>query len=138
MEIWKEAKGFENHYEVSNFGRVRRKKCATHYKDGRIAFFSETILKPSINKKGYLRVYLSVNSKKITKSIHRIVAETFIENPENKKTVNHIDCNKENNHVDNLEWATNTENMRHAFENGVFKERDKTSIHNIKHMRNKL
>ena len=53
MEIWKEAKGFENHYEVSNFGRVRRKKCATHYKDGRIAFFSETILKPSINKKGY-------------------------------------------------------------------------------------
>ena len=52
-----------------------------------IAFFSETILKPSINKKGYLRVYLSVNSKKITKSIHRIVAETFIENPENKKTV---------------------------------------------------
>jgi len=131
MEIWKDAKGFEGYYEVSNYGNVRRKKCETIYKDGRVAHFSETVLKQSENKKGYLRVYLSMKSKKITKAVHRIVAETFIENPENKQTVNHIDLNKKNNRVENLEWMTNKENMQHAFRNGVYKERDKTTIRNL-------
>lgn len=138
MEIWKDAKGYEGYYEVSSLGRVRRKKCETIYKDGRVAFFSETILKQGKNKKGYLIVYLSVKSKKITRAVHRLVAETFIKNPENKETVNHKDCNKENNNVENLEWLTNKENMQHAFANGIYKNRDKTTILNIKHMRNKL
>tara|TARA_R110002012_G_scaffold313450_1_gene525063 strand:- start:147 stop:569 length:423 start_codon:yes stop_codon:yes gene_type:complete len=138
MEIWKEAKGFEAYYEVSNKGRVRRKKGKTVYKDGRIAYFSQTILKQSENKKGYLRVYLSKKSKKHTKAVHRIVAETFIDNPENKLTVNHKDLNKKNNSTENLEWMTNIENMRHAFNNGAFKDRDKKTILNIKHMRDKL
>ena len=116
MEIWIDAKKFEGYYEVSNTGKVRRKLCETIYKDGRVANFSQTILKAVPNKKGYLKVYLSVKSKKYTKSLHRIVAESFIENPLNKKTVNHIDCDKTNNHVSNLEWATNSENMRHAFD----------------------
>lgn len=131
MEIWKDLKGFESHYEVSNYGRVKRKKAPTFYKDGRIGFFSETILKPSTNKRGYLRVYLSVNSKKYTKSVHRLVANTFIENKENKETVNHKDLNKLNNKVENLEWLSNKENLQHAFKNGVFKERDKTTINNL-------
>jgi 16S rRNA A1518/A1519 N6-dimethyltransferase RsmA/KsgA/DIM1 with predicted DNA glycosylase/AP lyase activity len=130
-EYWIDAKGFEGYYEVSNIGRVRRKKTKTIYKDGRIAFFSETILKQSPNKKGYLRVYLSVKSKKHTKTVHRIVAESFIPNPENKKTVNHINSKKEDNSVSNLEWMTNLENMNHAFESGAFKERDKTTIKNL-------
>jgi hypothetical protein len=138
MEIWKNVKGFEGYYEVSNIGRVRRKKGKTIYKDGRVAFFPQTILKQSENKKGYFRVYLSKNSKKYTKTVHRIVAETFIPNPKNKKTVNHIDCNKKNNKIENLEWLTNKENMRHAFDNGVFDERNKKAILNIKHMREKL
>lgn len=138
MEIWKDAKNYEGYYEVSNLGRVRRKLGETIYKDGRVAKFSETILKQGFNKKGYLRVYLSVKSKKITRSVHRLVAETFIENPENKETVNHIDCNKENNTIENLEWLTNKENMQHAFKNGLFKNRDKNTILNIKHMRDKL
>ena len=136
-EIWKEVIDFEN-YEVSNLGKVRRKQAETIYKDGRVAHFSSNILKQSPNKKGYMRVYLSKNSNKYTKTVHRIVAETFILNPENKRTVNHKDCNKLNNSVDNLEWATNLENIQHAFKNGSFKERDKKIILNIKHMRKKL
>ena len=118
--------------------KLERKKGKTIYKDGRVAYFSQTILKQSENKKGYFKVYLSKNSKKYIKTVHRIVAETFIPNPKNKKTVNHIDCNKKNNKIENLEWLTNKENMRHAFDNGIFKERDKTIILNIKHMRKKL
>lgn len=137
-EIWKDVNGFEGFYEVSNTGKIKRKKGETIYKDGRIAHFSETILKPTEDFKGYLRVYLSVKSKKFSKRVHRIVAETFIVNPEIKNTVNHIDGNKKNNTIENLEWATNTENMQHAFKNGYFKERDKTTILNIKHMRSKL
>ena len=138
METWIDAKNFEGYYEVSNTGKVRRKQCETIYKDGRVAHFSQTILKGTPNRKGYLRVYLSVKSKKYTKSLHRIVAESFIDNPLNKNTVNHVDCNKLNNHVSNLEWATNAENMRHAFANGIYNERDKTTILNIHHMREKL
>jgi hypothetical protein len=130
-EIWKDAKGFEGYYEVSNMGVIRRKLTQTIYKDGRVANFSETILKPSLNKKGYKKVYLSMKSKKYTKTVHRIVAETFIDNPENKATVNHINLNKEDNRVENLEWLTNKENMQHAFLNGVYKERDKTTIKNL-------
>ena len=138
MDEFKDVKGFENYYEVNSLGVIKRKKGETLYKDGRIAFFSETILKPSLNKKGYLRVYLSVNSKKYTKSVHRIVAETFIDNPLNKNTVNHINGIKTDNSIYNLEWATNLENMQHAFKNGYFDERNKKIIFNIKHMQEKL
>jgi hypothetical protein len=122
--IWKDIKEYLGYYEVSNTGLVRRKKNATIYKDGRVAYFSETILKPSLNKKGYQKVYLSIKSKKITRSVHRLVAETFIENLENKETVNHKNLIKTDNRVENLEWMTNKENMQHAFANGVFKDRD--------------
>lgn len=125
IEYWKEIPGFENYYEASNLGKIRRMQTPTKYKDGRVAHFSQTVLKPSTCKKGYLKVYLSKNSKKYTIRVHQLIAKTFLENPEGKKTVNHKDLNKQNNSIDNLEWATNLENMRHAFANGCFKERDK-------------
>jgi len=131
MEKWKDIPSFAGYYEASDLGRIRRKKSQTIYKDGRVANFSQTILKAGFNKKGYKRVYLSLASKKYTKSVHRLVAETFIPNPENKPTVNHINMDKLDNKVSNLEWMTNKENMRHAFDNGAFDERNKYCIKNI-------
>ena len=138
METWKPVKGFEKYYEASNTGKIKRRDGLTFYKDGRVARFSETILRPTLNHKGYEKVYLSVESKKYSRYVHRLIAQTYIPNPENKITVNHKDCNKRNNAVENLEWLTNTENMQHAFASGIYKERDKTTILNIKHMKDKL
>lgn len=77
-------------------------------------------LKPATDKKGYLRVGLTINKKLCTKKVHRLVAIEFITNPKNKPCVNHIDGNKKNNNVLNLEWATYKENTAHAIENKLF------------------
>ena len=113
-EIWKDIKGYEGKYQISNLGNVKSLLDKQLNK-------REIILKPSLNHKGYLRVYLSKDSKKTTKTIHRLVAETFVPNLESKKTVNHIDGNKINNRADNLEWLSNTENQKHAWELGLKK-----------------
>lgn len=68
---------------------------------------------------GYLRVSLRKNDKKYHRSIHRLVGKAFIPNPENKPQINHIDCDKQNNHYKNLEWCTNSENQLHAWSNGL-------------------
>jgi len=123
-EIWKDLVDFEDYYQVSDKGFVRRKLAPTYYKDGRVAYFSQTVLKPGLDHKGYLKVFLSVKSKQYTRRVHRLVAKTFIENKLNLPQVNHKDCDKNNNNVDNLEWCTNLENMQHAFKNGIFLKRD--------------
>lgn len=74
------------------------------------------VMKPSRNHRGYLIQAFSVNGKMIARSMHQLVAKQFIPNPENKKTVNHKDGNKENNTIDNLEWATHSEQNIHARE----------------------
>lgn len=98
-ELWKNIKNFSN-YEISTFGNLRNKITNKH-------------LNPT-NRSGYLGVTIQ-NDDKNRKSmkIHRLVALTFLPNPENKYTVNHIDHNKSNNNIDNLEWATTTEQNRH-------------------------
>lgn len=97
IEIWKNIKN--SHYSVSNFGRVKNDK--TNY-----------ILKGSKSKNGYLQVSIPIgNKKQINRYIHRLVCEYFIENPYNKRCVNHKDYNKENNNVNNLEWVTDSENQ---------------------------
>lgn len=111
-EIWKDIKGFEDKYQVSNLGRIKSLKD----KNGK---YREKILKQCITQKGYLSIYLSLESKKYTYTIHRLVAQTFIPNTENKPQVNHIDGNKTNNRVDNLEWVTNQENSNHAWKYGL-------------------
>ena len=105
-EIWRDISGYEGHYQVSNFGRVK-----SFHKGGRI-------LKPGLVL-GYLKVSLNSGGKVAQRKVHRLVAEAFIPNPNGKPEVNHIDGNPRNNHVDNLEWCTQLENIRHAYATGL-------------------
>ena len=107
MEIWKTIKEMKT-YEVSNYGNVRR-KLQNNYKN----------LKPFADKDGYLKVCLCENQKRLYRFVHRLVAQTFIPNLENKPTVNHIDGNKKNNNLENLEWATYQENNIHALKTNL-------------------
>lgn len=104
MEEWRAIAGYEGLYEVSNLGRVRSLK---YWGGNRVA-----ILKQATSKRGYKKIALT--SEKKTFLIHRLVAQAFIPNPENKPEVNHIDGNKQNNCVNNLEWVTGSENNIHA------------------------
>ena len=89
--------------------------------DGQIINKYGEIKVPQRSSKGYLRVKLYNNGVPTHESIHKLVAETFIPNPDNKPEVNHRDGNKQNNHVSNLEWATKSENMIHAYQTGLVK-----------------
>jgi hypothetical protein len=102
MEIWKDIKGYEGRYQISSLGRVK----------SLISYFGtkEKIMKGQPVWTGYLRVCLVKDGKSKMHTIHRMVAEAFIPNPENKPIVNHIDGNITNNRVDNLEWVTYAEN----------------------------
>ena len=111
MEIFKDVKGYEGYYEISNLGRVR----STSYKGKRI-------LKPAITKNGYLNVIFCINQKKEHKFIHRLVAEAFIPNTNNYSTVNHKDKNKLNNCVENLEWLSVEDNNRYSNSKMLTKE----------------
>jgi len=110
MEIWKDIVGYDQ-YQVSNYGRVKTTANAATRK--------ERILKPLKHPRGYFRVALWKDNKSKFFFIHRLVAEYFISNPENKPTINHIDGDKSNNHIDNLEWTTYRENMNHAIDNKI-------------------
>ena len=117
MELWKDIKGFEGYYQVSNYGNVRgitrHDGCGRRIRKGQL-------IKPKLKRNGYLEVGLTKKGqKKKFFTVHRLVAEHFIDNPKHKSQVNHIDCNKQNNNVNNLEWVTQRENMRHAKEHGL-------------------
>lgn len=110
MKNFKEIKGFEGRYSISSDGEV-------------YSHFLNRSMKLKITKTGYLRVHLRKQDKEKHASVHRLVAEHFIENPENKPTVNHKDGNKQNNSISNLEWSTHCEQMDHALDSGLIKPR---------------
>ena len=101
-EIWKNIEGLDN-YQISSYGRIRSLGDKYH---------KPRILKPSKTKNGYLQITLT--SKHIHKYIHRLVAEAFIENPDNLQEVNHKDEDKTNNRVENLEWCTRSYNYNYG------------------------
>jgi len=115
-EVWLPIKGFEGKLEISNMGRIRSVERMVAFGSQKRKVY-QTIYKLKDDKDGYKMVSTSVKNIKV----HRAVAEAFIPNPENKPQVNHIDGNKANNMVDNLEWATQEENMCHASRNRLTK-----------------
>ena len=117
-EIWKEISDFNGIYEVFNFGRFRSLNRVTKCSDGRIMNFKGKTLKLHKKSDGYVRVMLCINGKSKLYSAHRLVAKTFIPNPENKKEVNHINSDRSNNNVYNLEWVTSSENLKHSYDFG--------------------
>lgn len=117
-EIWKDIKDYEGLYQVSNLGRVRSVDRTYIQKAKNGSILSHTykgqILKPN-NVKGYLQVVLQKHKNIKWEKVHRLVAQTFISNPKNKREVNHKDGNKQNNCVNNLEWVTISENQLHSY-----------------------
>lgn len=117
-EIWKDIEGFEGAYMASNFGNIKSVERLKKDTVGRKRVFPEKQITKIVNVKGYYQVNLYKN-KNHTKTVARIVAKLFVPNPHNKPQVNHIDGNKQNNHVSNLEWVTAMENITHSIETGL-------------------
>ena len=122
-EMWKDIKGFEGMYQVSSLGRVKSVDRVLPHKTHGTWHIKERILKPhwnGPNNSKYLTVFLHYGKGK-TKCVHvhKLVAEAFIQNQNNLPQINHIDGNKGNNAVSNLEWTTAAQNTTHAWKNGL-------------------
>ena len=131
QEIWKNCIGYENIYEVSNKGNIRtHKNKVTYTKKHGKRHWQQRILKQKLGQKNSFRVELWKDGKHKTWLVHRLVAIAFIPNPENLATVNHKDGNRQNNCVENLEWLSLSDNIKHGFKNGLYKNQKPIKIIN--------
>lgn len=125
-EVFRDVLGYEGLYQISNYGRVKSLERKNIFYCGLRKEYlerptKEKILNYNKSNRGYLQVCLTKEGKSKTYTVHRLVAKAFLPNLKNKKQVNHIDGNKENNSIDNLEWVTSSENNKHAFITGLNK-----------------
>lgn len=126
VEIWKDIDYLSNHYQVSNYGRVR-----SIYKNGKML-----ILSLNKHREGYLYAQLFHNGKIKPIGVHRLVAKAFIPNPNNLPQVNHKDEDKTNNNVDNLEWCERKYNMNYGTRKEIFSEKMKELMKNEEYKMN--
>lgn len=120
-EIFLPIKGFEGYYEISNLGRVKSVDRVVLFSDGRKRKYKSRFIKYKTNLP-YLIAPLIISQKQKFIPVHRLIAIHFIPNPDNKPFINHKDCNKRNNSLDNLEWCSHAENTEHAVSNSLFKK----------------
>lgn len=122
-EIWKDIQGYEGMYQVSNYGRVKslgRLVNGSNQYGVKFQYLKkDKILKPILDKWGYLRISIYKNNHKIAKRIHILVAETFLENQNNYSIINHINGDKTDNRVENLEWCTQSHNVQESYRLGL-------------------
>ena len=135
QEIWKDIIGFDR-YQISNFGRIKSKDKSISDTAKRIYLHKGRILKQTQwgNKDNYFLINLKKDNRTICFYVHRLVGLYFIDNKDNKPLINHKDGNKLNNHYKNLEWATYSDNLKHAIETGL---NNKSKIFKIKLNRDK-
>ena len=120
-EIWKDIVGYEGLYQVSNLGRVKScERMIVHFRGG-LRKLKEKIRKAAKDTDGYLVLDLYRNGKGKFHKVHRLVAISFLETQDGKNEVNHINGQKEDNNINNLEWCNSSENQLHAFRNGLKK-----------------
>lgn len=120
-EIWKPITGYGGLYEISNFGRVKKIRMIKTRRKSKPFELKETVLKGGISGSGY--PFVALNGK--NHSRHRLVAQVFIPNPNNFTDVNHIDGNKLNSSVENLEWCTRSQNLKHGLKIGLIESQCK-------------
>ena len=142
MDNYKDIIGFEGFYKINEYGNIISLDRLCYTKGGYFQLRKGRLLKPSIDRYGYKKTSLTdVNGNIRYLTIHRLVAINFIDNPNNKKTVNHIDGNKLNNHKNNLEWNTVSEQNYHAYRynlnsrKGELNNNSKLTYENIKEIR---
>lgn len=119
IEEWRDITGYEGLYQVSNWGRV--KTMARLHREDRPYMKQERLMKPPVNNVGYPQVCLYKDKKGVIHSVHRLVATAFLERKPEHRVINHIDGNKQNNRIDNLEWCTYGHNQSHAIRTGLIK-----------------
>lgn len=121
-EIWKDILNYEGYYQVSNLGRIKSLKRYVKKRWDTLILIDEKILKPILRKDGYYRIKLCKNGNYDHPLVHQVVLKTFVKNLENKPQINHINGDKSNNKLNNLEWTTISENIQHSYNNNLHKK----------------